>query len=363
MRSIPCALWGALLFALCAAGQDKTSPNLKSDPNSVEVRFADDSIVKMVLQQSTIDVVTRYGKLTLPLDEIRRIDFGLRIPEDTAKRIDLAIARLGSPDFKQRESASAELLDLRELAYPALTRAAQSSEAEVARRAKDTIKTLIETVPAERLHAPRQDTIVTSEFTFVGKVEATSLKARTPYFGEANVKLAEMRSMRWLSSGRETRLSVDAAKHGAQQEAWLDSGVEVRAGMMLQVAASGRVDLNPALGEAGTNMVGPDGLLSRGRGDFAAARGGFGPMGPGGGGPGGPGGGRGGGRAAMVASMGVQSPGALIGRIGEHGRVFVLGSRFEGAAPEDGKFYLRIVPSSAGVDSSGSYDVRVTAGR
>lgn len=361
MRSISCALAGVLLFSPCAAGQEKPL-SLKPEPNSVEVRFADDSIVKMVLQQSTIDVVTRYGKLTLPLEEIRRIDFGLRIPDDTAKRIDSAIARLGNPDFKQRESASAELLELRELAYPALTRAAQSSEAEVARRAKETIKTLIETVPAERLHVPRQDTIVTLEFTFVGKVDATSLKARTPYFGDATLKLAEIRSMRWLAGGRETRLTVDAAKHGIQQEAWLDSGVEVRAGMTLQVAASGQVDLNPALGANGTNLVGPDGLVSRGgRGEFGgggARGGGFGGAagGPGGGGPAR-------GRGAMAASFAVQSPGALIGRIGEHGRIFVLGSRYEAPAAEDGKLYLRIVPSNAGVDSSGGYDVRVTAGR
>ena len=114
--------------------------------------------------------------------------------------------------------------------------------------------------------------------------------------------------------------------------------------------ASGTVDLRPAPGEAGTSLSGPDGLASRGPrggGGFAPAAGG------------GPAGGRG-----MVRPFGsTSSPGALLGRIGETGRIFFVGSRFDGTAPEDGKLYLRIVPSPNSAESSGSYDVRVTSGR
>jgi hypothetical protein len=56
-------------------------------------------------------------------------------------------------------------------------------------------------------------------------------------------------------------------------------------------------------------------------------------------------------------------PGTLLGRIGEQGRVFVVGSRYEGTAAEDGKLYLRIAPNSSNSEASGSYDVRVSLGR
>jgi hypothetical protein len=349
------SLWvvlSAAFIVVGAPGQDKGAkdgPGPRPDANAVEVRFADDSIVKMVLQHSAIEVATRYGKLTVPVGEIRRIDFGRRVPEDLAKRIDAAIARLGSPEFQQRDAASAELLGLRELAYPALQRAAHSADLEVARRARDALKTLAETVPAERLHVPRHDTIVTLDFTIVGQVEVPVLKARTPYFGDTSLNLAEVRSMRWLANDREIKLAVDAARYGGQQEAWMDSGIEVRMGTGLQIMAAGTVDLRPLPGEAGTYLVSPDGQSQRpprGGGGFPD-RGGF------------PGGGRGMGRAAG----GTPSPGALVGRIGEHGRIFVVGSRYEGAVAEEGKLYLRIMPSSFGNDSSGSYDVRVTTGR
>src|SRR5262245_29462981 len=115
--------WALLALALAAGatvGQEKgdkgekNDPRGKPDPGAIEVRFADDSTVKMVLLHSNIEVTTRYGKLTVPVSELRRIEFGLRITEDTAKKIAAAVARLGSREFKQRDAAVAELLALRE---------------------------------------------------------------------------------------------------------------------------------------------------------------------------------------------------------------------------------------------------------
>ena len=346
-------LVGLILTTAGAIGQeksDKNSPVTKVDPNSIEVRFADESLVKMVLLHSSIEVVTRYGKLTVPASDIRRIEFGLRVPEETTKRIELAVNRLGSADFKQREAACAELLSLRELAFPALQQCVRSTDLEVARRAKDTLKTLVETVPAEKLHLPRYDTVVALEFTIIGQINAPVLKASTPYFGETNLKLAEVRQMRWLANEREASLVVDAGRYGSQQEAWMDTALEVRTGAGMQIAASGMVDLRPAPGEAGTYLVGPDGQSSR------TARGGAGMGGAAGGFPAG-------GRGAIRGFGNVQSPGTLIGRIGEHGQSFVIGSRYDGSATEEGKLYLRIVPGSNSPESNGSYSVRIIMGR
>jgi hypothetical protein len=355
-----CYHWAVLAVALAATGasggekDEKTGPGPRPEANVIEIRFADDSTVKMILQHSSIEVATRYGKLTVPVGEMRRIEFGLRIPEDTAKRIDAAIARLGSQDFKQREAAGAELLELRELAYPALQQAARSADAEVARRAKETLKTLTETVPAEKLNLPSHDTVVAREFTIVGQVEVPTLKVRTPYFGETSLKLSDLRSLRWVGDERETKVAVDAAKYGGQQDAWMDTGIEVRAGASLLIAAAGSVDLRPVPGEAGTYVASPDGLSQR-MGRAAAPAGFAGVANRGGGGfaGGGPGG----------VAFGPYLPGALVGRVGENGKIFVVGSRFDGTATEEGKLYLRIVPFPGSPESSGTYNVRVSIGR
>src|SRR5262249_23058632 len=152
-------------------------------------------------------------------------EFGLRIPAETAKRIEAAVARLSNEDFAQREAASAELLELRELAFPALQQAARSPDAEVARRAGAIVKTLDETFPPEKLHAPRHDTVAALDFTIVGRVETPSVKARTAYFGETSLNLADLRSLRWTANENEKKLAVDAARYGAQREEWMDTGI------------------------------------------------------------------------------------------------------------------------------------------
>jgi hypothetical protein len=353
--------WALLNVALALAvvkGQeknDKAAPSAKPEDHAVEFRFADDSTVKMALQNTRIEVVTRYGKLTVPVAEIRRIDFGLRIPEETGKRIEAAIAQLAVKEFKQREAAAAELIKLRELAYHAVQKATQSTDLEVARRAKEIVKTLVDTVPQDKLHLPRHDTVVTLDFTLTGQVETANLKAKGPYFGEVNLKVSDIRTLRLLSTDRETPLAIDAGKHGGPQENWLDTGISLRAGSGLRVVAMGTVDLRPS--DAGTFLVGPDG-----QGRASRPPGGFGPGGGGRGGRG-AGGGWGGGAVERVPLTGTPTPGTLLGRIGEQGRVFIVGSRYEGTASEDGKLYLRIAPSSSSGESSGSYDVRVSLGR
>lgn len=353
MRSLyHCSLLlAALAVAKATLGQEKDGKPAASRPNPypVEVRFADDSSVRAALLDKSIEVTTRYGKLTVPVDEIRSIEFGLRIPAETAKHIERAVARLNSEDFAQREAASAELLELRELAFPALQEAARSGDAEVARRAWETLKTLADTVPAEKLHPPQHDTVVALDFTIVGRIEGPALKARTPYFGEASLKLAEVRGLRRLASELETKVSVDAARYGGPLEEWMDTGIKVRGGAGLQVTARGVVDLQPGSGDPGT-QVGPDGrppVLGR----------------RGGGGGGMAAGGPGGGRAPARAAAGLLAPGALVGRIGEFGKVFVIGSQYEGTASGEGKLYLRVVPSPTNGESSGTYEVRVITGR
>jgi hypothetical protein len=280
-------------FAVAGPAFAQEKPAAKTETNTIEVRFADDSNVKMTLQTASIDVVTRYGRLTVPTSEIRRIEFGDRTPATLA--------------------------------------------------------------PGEKPKPPKPDTVVAVDFTILGRVEAQELKARSPYFGEATLKIAELRSIRMLGDSREAKLTLDAGTYGGQQEKWLDTGVDIRAGATLAVTATGTVDLNPA--DGGTSVVGPDGRASRG-----AMRGAGGGAFPGGGGPGGGGGGGFGGRGGG-GFVNRQVPGALIGRIGENGRTFFIGSRFEGQAPEDGKLYVRIVASSSGSESSGTYDLRVTTGR
>ena len=144
-------------------------------------------------------MATRYGKLTVPTNDIIRIDLGCRLPERAAEKIDKAI--------KQQDYA----------------------------------------------------VIKTSEFVIVGGIEDLTLKAKTTYFGEVKLDLADVCSLRSLAHTQETEVSVEAAKYyvctrGSQ---WLDTGVEVAGETELTITASGKINVDPHRGQIG--ISGPAG--------------------------------------------------------------------------------------------------------
>jgi hypothetical protein len=186
------------------AGERPTEghPQEKSakDPEPVEVRFTDNSTLKLTLREEKIEVVTRYGRLLIPVADIRRIEFASRVSDDVSKRAEMAIANLGSPQFKTREAASAELRALREKAYPTLLQAAKSGDQEAVRRVEELLSWLRENVPSEQLEVRQQDVVYTEEMKVTGRISTGVLKVYTYQFGELPLKLADLRSLRSMSA-------------------------------------------------------------------------------------------------------------------------------------------------------------------
>ena len=182
------------------AGQDTRTPAGQAPPSSrkarpVDVRFADGSTLKLVLLDEHIELLTRYGKLLIPVEDIQQIEFGLRIPDDVARRIEAAIADLGHPDFRRRQAASDTLLALQERAYPALLEAAKGRAPEVVRRAEEIVKKLRDDLPAERLEVRGHDVVHTKDSKIAGRVTASTLRVKTFQFGEQQLRVADVRSL------------------------------------------------------------------------------------------------------------------------------------------------------------------------
>lgn len=176
-------------------GEDKKPDK----PAGVEVRFTDNSSLKLTLRDERIELSTPYGKLHIPVADIQRIDFATRIPEEMLKRIETAIGALGSSEYPLRESATAELLKLGERAYPALVLAAQSRDPEVVRRVEKLLDKVRADIPEELLVFRKHDIVHTADSKIAGQIEGGALKAQTFQFGEVRLKLADMRALRSLA--------------------------------------------------------------------------------------------------------------------------------------------------------------------
>lgn len=284
------------LVVFASTPYSQTGGKKKTDAGEVEVIFANGSVVRMALLAEKIEINTAYGKLLVPVREIRRIEFGLHLPEGADQKIETAIKQLGSAEYKERVTAVRELVALEAYAYPALLQATKSGEPEVAKRAQEAIAQIKAKVPAKDLRLGEDDKVVTQRFTIVGRIVPTSIKARSEYFGEVELSLAKLRHVRILGDSRDAEVVVDAAKY-AQPNQWLDTGIELRGPTTLSIVASGEVDLRPSL--PGNNVCGPK------------------------------------------------------------GDTFAIGDRFEGVPDREGKLYLQIMASPYENALSGSYQVKV----
>jgi hypothetical protein len=177
-------------------------------PASVEVQFIDDSAMKLTLRDERIELITPYGKLLIPVRDIERIEFAFRIPGEVARRIEAAIVDLGKEDYQRREAASAELMELRERAYPALLRAEKSSDAEVVRRVRELLEKVRTEVPAERLEFRPHDVVYTEGSKNTGRIASETLKVLTFQFGEQSLKLADVRELRSSSATEPEPVNV-----------------------------------------------------------------------------------------------------------------------------------------------------------
>jgi hypothetical protein len=330
LLALPLAWAGASVAQDGKDGKDEPKKEPAKASNEVEVRFADGSSVRMAILQESIDIVTKFGKLSVPMAEVRKIELGVHLPEGTLEKIQAAMKKLNSEVFREREEAVNQLVQLGPHAYPTLHAASKSTDPETAQRVEAAIKKIKAKFKEEALQLRVSDRIVTGDFPIVGRIVSPTIKAQTPIFGALDLKLPELRTIVWLTGNSDVEFLVDATKYCNSRQ-WMETSVMHEGGNALKIEASGEVDLLP--GNGPEFISGPQGNFNIG--------GRFGP------------------RNQWV-------PGQLLGKIGEGGTPFVVGERYNGSPGQNGKLYLQIVPGNfggpGGGGAQGSYKVKVSSG-
>jgi hypothetical protein len=195
----PVALSAALVLTSVlrtAAAPDPTEPSRAAPGVEAEIKCIDESSLKIKLLDDKLELVTKYGFLQIPVADIRRIEFGHRCPPEVVEKIAIAISKLGHPDFQTRERATADLKTYRERAYPFLLKALKHDDPEVSRRADEAAKFIQARVPVAQLDMKDIDVVYTDDSKFSGKLTAQSFRVNTLQFGEQQLRLADIRSLR-----------------------------------------------------------------------------------------------------------------------------------------------------------------------
>jgi hypothetical protein len=323
-------------------GQGHKTPAGNDEGNKsqeVEILFHNGSKVRVQIQTEKLEIASIYGRLTVPIQDVLAIEFGLHYPEGILPKIDGAVKNLNSEDFRAREAASKTLLNLGPHAYPAVLRATQGKDAEVTRRARDIVTKLKAKHAKKELKTSPDDRVITPTQTLVGRILTPTVKTRGEYFGEMEHKVANMRTLRAITrSGPEADLSVDAGKY-ANAGPWLDTEYQLDGKSIYRIAAKGMIDQWPQ--QPGQYMCGPNG---QGNNVRMPGRGGN-PFMPG--------------AKIQLGGNDRMYGGALIGKIGEEGDPFFIGELCDLHSEAEGKLYLQIGPSPWGCPSAGNYDVKI----
>jgi hypothetical protein len=185
----------ASLFASAGPARGYQPQQAQAAPAGVTAVFHDGSVLCQVSLPPSVELSTKYGKLTVPMKDVRKIEFGLRLPAETQRQIDEAIRDLGSKRFNQREQAVKRLVALGHRAYGAVQEAARSGDKEVARRAVEAAQLIQAKTPPALLQLKPHDVIVTGDCVLAGRLVGDTLKARTGTFGEMQLKLSDLRSL------------------------------------------------------------------------------------------------------------------------------------------------------------------------
>lgn len=344
IRSVLAALLALVVF-LPTPAADPT-PATVTEPQ-FEARFQDGSVVVVTVSDSSVAITTRYGKLTVPLAEVKKIELGFRYPDGMEAKVKAAVEDLGASDYSLREDAQKRLISYGEYAVPAVRAGAANGPPEAAERCKQILKKLGDKVSSEKLDPRETDVVVTDELTIRGKIETTAFKAKSKYFGEATVKLVDLKEFRPLGAKAGGAFALDAAKYAKQGwGGWYDTGLEVSKDHPLEINVTGQIDQWSQ--EPGRYMAGPNGTGAQVPGPGGAGFGGGMPAG---------------GRGMPPGGGGMYQSGAVYGRIGGSGSVFKVGGDYKQAgAPATGKLYLIIAPSNWGNESVGEYKVTVKSG-
>lgn len=305
-------------------------------PGEVDVHFFNGSTVRMIVSTENLEIRTLYGKLSVPVKDVRAIEFGLHFEEGTGEKIRSAVKNLSSTNFQERQNALKSLVDLGPYSYPAVYEASKEKDAEIASRAQEVVKKLQAKFPKSDLKNSTDDRVITSKFTIVGEILTPSIKAKADYFGDVELSLARMRNLRSVGGpSLETVVSIDALKY-AQSGVWLDTKFRLDGKTGIVVSAKGVVDVNPQ--DGGSYLVGPNGFNASRNGRGIVMKAGI--------------------RLGQINQN--QHGGMLIGKIGEEGEPFFIGENYDGVQESEGNLFLHIGPSPFGVQSSGAYEVKIS---
>jgi hypothetical protein len=307
----------ALPIALVSSSPAQQPSPLKR-LDEISVILQDGSVFRGKLDIKSLEVETPYGKLVVPASDVIRIRVGKSSNKELKTKIEQYIADLGSKDFQTRETAQKELAKLGKKAYAEIEAAARSDDAEVATRATALLAEM-DTGDDEEIQ-PADDEIITPTLTLRGVIKMDAISLQTRY-GTLKVDKKDIIALT-LGQRADAEKIFKLTDRNTSQSQWLDTGIRVKRGDRIVASATGSI-----------NWVN-SGYVTEPRGNPQI------------------------GQWTRIGNQPVFY-GALVGRIGQGGQMFLMGDKFNDKAIADGNLFIAVGCSWGPQNATGEYKVRI----
>ena len=276
------------------------------DPRIIRMHLSDGSIISGKLAITTLAIDTRFGRLDVPIEEIRYIKPGIDSRPQLKEQVQSWIELIGSSDAEQRKAASAQLVKLGTGVLQLLRPLVHDASATRAAEARAIIERISEELDMEMVNPAdfsTQDVIATKAFTITGRIVPQSF-ALASDFGDLKMPLADvMKADRNTGEPEEHRKVVSINQTNFVSRSMKTTGIRVSKGDRIVIKASGQLSMT----RWGNAIATPDGASNTG----------------------------------WYLSGKIYN-GAVCMRIGNSGQITKVGSNLSVSAPESGILYLGI---------------------
>ncbi len=302
--------------AFAGGATDHDTPDEKFAPNQVEVHLRDGSmLLGEISGVDALSLKTPYGTLNFPLNHVLRVRAGFRLAKQDETDILALIKDLDSDEFNVRGQAQKRLEERGAAAASVL----RDVKGKVSAEARSRIDAILKRIGDNNPKLVLDDSIKSDEFEATGTLQFETVTVKS-HIGDVKVKLEDLDSIRFLANGSDKSLTLDAS---TGMDDWFDTGVDSTPGEKISVTCTGTVNL------FGNLQTGPEGTTNWGNRPFLT--------------------------------------GAVVGKLGDTGKPFLIGATKQWATPNKLRLYVKIFCAENTANnntnqSTGEFKVRVATG-
>jgi len=216
------------------------------DPRIIRLHLSDGSVISGKLKITALEIDTRFGRLSVPIEQIRYIKPGLDSRPKLREQVSGWLEQIASSNVEERKAASAQLTKLGPMVLQLLTELKHDASAVRAAEARAIIERIQENLDREMIDASdltTQDVVATSAFTITGKIVPKSF-ALDSDFGDLNMALADvMKADRDTGEPEEERKSLSVSQDNFVTRTMKSSGLRVTKGDRITIKASGQLSM------------------------------------------------------------------------------------------------------------------------